>query len=331
MLKKTGITTKLIAISDTMTEHSKATTISPTLPSVCIVMSTYNSAKYVEAQINSILQQEGVDINLWIRDDGSTDETVTLILNAYEGESRIHIECGENLGAAKSFMTAMHSCSLICDYYGFSDADDVWFPNKLTHAINLLKSQQASNIAAVATRLQVVDEKLNHLGYTAIPQRGLSFQNALTQTSVSGNSITMNKTAFDELRSTRPEFIVMHDAWLYLVITALGTLLYTDTPSLLYRQHANNVYGTNHSLSRRISLRVARLLNPTHAYYRQACEFSRLYGDRLSARNKHDIERYLNYRSSFLQRIRFATNPSTVKQRAMSNLFSVFLVLLGIE
>lgn len=92
--------------------------------SVQVVMSTYNGEKYLKEQIDSILSQEGVDVRLYIRDDGSSDRT-TDILASYQEHKNVKIEKGNNLGFAKSFLTALDECDE-ADYYAFSDQDDVW-------------------------------------------------------------------------------------------------------------------------------------------------------------------------------------------------------------
>lgn len=87
--------------------------------SVQVVMSTYNGEKYLKEQIDSILSQEGVDVRLYIRDDGSSDRT-TDILASYQEHKNVKIEKGNNLGFAKSFLTALDECDE-ADYYAFSD------------------------------------------------------------------------------------------------------------------------------------------------------------------------------------------------------------------
>ena len=63
---------------------------------VAVLLSTYNGSKYIKEQIDSILSQEGVNIDIYIRDDGSTDETVNII---YEYKSNnIFLTEGENIG-----------------------------------------------------------------------------------------------------------------------------------------------------------------------------------------------------------------------------------------
>lgn len=89
--------------------------------SVQVVMSTYNGEKYLKEQIDSILSQEGVDVRLYIRDDGSSDRT-TDILASYQEHKNVKIEKGNNLGFAKSFQpqsryskkkVSQHRCCIV--------------------------------------------------------------------------------------------------------------------------------------------------------------------------------------------------------------------------
>jgi len=100
-------------------------------------MSTYNGEKYLEEQINRILAKTDVDFRLLVRDDNSSDGTVA-ILRRYENHPRFQWYGGENLGCAKSFMDLLYSAP-DADFYAFSDQDDIWYPNKISSAIYLLR------------------------------------------------------------------------------------------------------------------------------------------------------------------------------------------------
>ena len=71
-----------------------------------VLMSTYNGERYLRQQIDSILQQEGVKVQLLVRDDGSTDNTLD-ILNGYAQKGLLKWYQGENLKSARSFLTLL--------------------------------------------------------------------------------------------------------------------------------------------------------------------------------------------------------------------------------
>lgn len=296
--------------------------------SIVIIMSVYNGGKYIIEQIESILSQESVSVKIWIRDDGSTDGTFDLVAEKYSGDDRVHIVSGKNLGACGSFIEATFSCELKADYYGFSDADDVWVSDKLKHSVQCLKESADGAPLAVSTRLEVVNESLGFMGYTNSPRRGLSFENAIVETVASGASVLMNKTAFDLVRQKRPSHAVMHDAWIYLVITAFGKFIYSDYPTIKYRQHGSNVYGASRTLKKRLAARLSRLVkgNP---FRLQAMEFLRFYGADLDEKKLQTISRYCNYPRNFAARLAFSVFPSVRYQSPKANLFMRVLSLFG--
>lgn len=291
-------------------------------------MSSYNSQRYIVEQVRSILNQEGVEVRLWIRDDGSTDNTVRLLREKFGSEARLAISEGSNVGACKSFLEAMRACPFDGDYFGFSDADDVWASDKIEHSISVIKPHGESEPIAVATRLEVVDERLKHICYSRIPHAGMTFQNALTETVATGMTILMNKTARDLVVQYQPRSAAMHDSWVYLLVTATGKFIYSPRPTVKYRQHEHNLFGTAHSFVRRNALRWDRLTRES-VFRPQALEFMEVYGARLEKPKFDALERYCRYPDALSHRVAFMLRPSIVRQRWTSNVLMRLLVLLG--
>jgi rhamnosyltransferase len=302
-------------------------------PKVVIIMSVYNAEKFLSEQIDSILAQRGAQVFLYIRDDGSCDQTPKILENYARHDHRVICNRGANLGAMKSFMQALFDCPLEGDYFGFGDADDVWVPEKLEYTIGLIEKIICSHEAAdcpvaISTKLRVVNERLERIGETQTPKLQLCFENALIETVTSGASIIMNKSAYDLIREYRPIHAVMHDAWVYLLITALGVFEYGDRPTILYRQHASNVTGTAHGFRRRLALRWRRI-QTSNPYWTQAAEFANFFRLRLEPRKRKILDDYLCYRDSFASRMRFALYPSVKAQSMKANLFHRILFLFG--
>ena len=300
------------------------------LPSVAVIMSAYNAEEYIKDQVDSILHQKDVNVRLWIRDDGSTDNTLEILRKWYADDQRVTIQSGPNLGARESFFEALFGCEYECDWYGFSDADDVWVPEKLRHSIEFLSGCSAAVPAAVVTRLEVVDRHLNHKGYTASPRKGLIFNNALVETVASGASMLINPEAYSAIRHYRPKFAVMHDSWIYLVLTAFGNMVYSEFPTIRYRQHATNVYGTGHSFAKKVKLRFARMKSVS-PFRKQAVEFYREFSDRLEEHKRVALKRYIGYTDSLHSRIAFAAVPTVCKQTRKAEIFMRILIFLGKE
>ena len=102
-------------------------------PRVQVFLSSYNGEKYIEEQIDSVLQQKGVEVRILVRDDGSNDKTVDILEMLYK-KGKINFYKGENIGYAKSFLNLLTHDNK-ADYYAFCDQDDFWLSNKLIEGI----------------------------------------------------------------------------------------------------------------------------------------------------------------------------------------------------
>lgn len=213
---------------------------------VNIVLSTYNGAKFLAEQIESIQKQTFTDWQLLIRDDGSTDETPQIIQQFATSDKRIkfiNADNRENFGVIKNFFTLVKF--ELADYYFFSDQDDVWLPNKMATMLDEAQKYDQAKPLMVYMDLSVVDQNLvvtqpsmiqsqsHHANTTLLPE--------LTENTVTGGVSMINQALASRWQST--EQIIMHDWYLALLATAIGELVYIDQPGELYRQHENNVLG----------------------------------------------------------------------------------------
>ena len=111
------------------------------IPRVLVLMSTYNGERFLEEQLDSILSQEGVDVSLLVRDDGSKDNTCQLLSDYASRNQNIKMKACENVGFVKSFSALVN---IDADYYAFADQDDIWMPNKLATACAVLATKDNS-------------------------------------------------------------------------------------------------------------------------------------------------------------------------------------------
>ena len=115
-----------------------------TTPSVHILLASYNGGKYIREQLDSLLAQTYPNISIYIRDDGSTDNTVSIIQDYIAGNTSskkiVLLENGGvNLGCPASFYQILKECPP-ADYYAFCDQDDIWYPDKIKRAVKKLAS-----------------------------------------------------------------------------------------------------------------------------------------------------------------------------------------------
>ena len=213
---------------------------------VSVLMATFNGELYLREQMESILEQEGVDITLMVRDDGSNDSTISII-NSYNERCVLNIIKGNHLGPAKGFLQLLQISTDEADFYAFSDQDDFWKKDKLSVATNMLKNA-GSQPALYFCQTQLVDKYLNPIPSPSISPF-LTFGESLIYEFVSGCTMVMNKSLRDIINSYTPEYLPMHDVWIYSIAQAIGAKIYFDEqPHILYRQHSNNTIGQGYRI-----------------------------------------------------------------------------------
>jgi len=259
---------------------------------VVVVMSTYRGERFVEEQIASILQQLPEDGRLLVRDDGSGDETADRVL-AIE-DPRITLTRGSNLGFARSFFTLLALVPADADVVMLADQDDVWLPGKIDRAATAVRAQAGP--ALYCSRQHLVDEDLRPVAESAHWPRGASFRNALAENIVTGCTVALNRPGLDlVLRLGDVNRIHFHDWWMYLVVSAFGTVIADPQPSMLYRQHGGNVVGRGAGVRRYlVNLRFVKQRSWVHILFNQIENFRSVHYAALAAPQRELLDRFFN-------------------------------------
>lgn len=277
-----------------------------------ILMATYNGEKYLREQLDSILAQDDDRWHLTVSDDGSVDETAS-ILDSYV---RMHpakitrVISGKRFGSAKAhFLWLLKQCD--ADYIAFSDQDDVLYPDKVRTMLSALLQEEKKTTAAtpllVYTDLEVVDGALHtiHPSYTAMQGNepgqvtlpALCFHNTVT-----GCACCFNRALAEMLSQVEnADSITMHDHWLAITASAFGKIVYLNRPTIRYRQHDSNSVGAGDV--KKLSYWAGRLscVRETVAgKKKQASAFAALYGALLSSEDALFLERFSLPRSGIM-------------------------------
>ena len=213
-------------------------------PIITIVMGTFNGEAYLQAQLNSLLLQTCRAWRLLVSDDGSTDRTCDIIREfaAQNPNHEITLIDGPRQGFSQNFLSALrHDFCRDC-MVAFCDQDDVWHPEKLERAIPHLQTDIPRAYGSV---VQTVDANLNIKSQTPTPKHPVNFANLLVENCTVGNTVVLNAMAVDAVVSQPFDIAIpFHDWWALLITTGIGGAVFVDPrPSVLYRQHDNNVLG----------------------------------------------------------------------------------------
>ena len=280
--------------------------------SVAIMMAVYNGARYLSEQIDSLLNQTYSNWILYVRDDGSNDES-QVIIDKYVKENPDRIvsltALGLEGGGSKENFAAIFnwvSSNTNHSYFMFCDQDDIWVPNKIELELKACRiaEMKKEGPVLVHTDLRVVDSNLNTLGDSFIAYRALDpgkkdLRHLLIQNNITGCTMLWNRE-LSELISFPTSESAMHDWWVALVACCFGEVVFLEKPTINYRQHGGNVVGaTNVNSLRFVIDRLVsnnRVRQTLRASLSQAESFIQEYSSRLSPEQLKCISSFVDIR-----------------------------------
>lgn len=246
---------------------------------LAILMATYNGERYLSEQIESIIGQTYQNWLLYIKDDQSTDKTLSIVRKYVSLDERIILlENHSKYGAKRNFASMMQEVD--ADFYMFSDQDDIWFPEKVERSISVLVDLENKNPRKpiiVHTDLNVVDSNLSMICpslwqmFRIAPELLNNFDRLGGHCLVTGCTMAFNKKA-QEVSLPMEENAIMHDVWMALkVYQNEGLIVGLSQPSIYYRQHNNNTLGAKDFRTHYVLNKLKRLrgvMNENINYYR---------------------------------------------------------------
>jgi glycosyltransferase involved in cell wall biosynthesis len=299
---------------------------------VTILLSTYNGSKFLQQQLDTLYQQTYSNISILVRDDGSSDTTRS-ILEGAQLKGRIDVLAQRNnLGPALSFFELLRQAALTeTGYVAFCDQDDVWQPEKIAQAVAALGGVAANRPAMYCSRVELVDEYLNHIGFGDVPRK-LGFGNALVENVATGCTVVLNRQAIDLLCENLPSSPQMHDWWCYLVLSCFGEVIFDPVTTIKYRQHGNNTIGVATNSIARFARRFRRFFG--RGKQRAWCSdhamtFLEIYGNRIPPLQKHVIDQFIAAKSSPRLRLKLAFSSDIWRQKWVDNLILRMLILIN--
>ncbi|MEZ5436061.1 MAG: glycosyltransferase [Pseudomonadales bacterium] len=206
---------------------------------VSIVVTTYNGANYLAAQLDSILAQTHTALEIIISDDASRDDTWSIAQTYASRDARIQLLRHENnVGLHANLNAALAKATGV--YIAISDQDDIWLPHKIEKQLSLL-----GKAVGVYSDSALMDGEGKSLGKTLFETLNIKptansartvplfFKNA-----VSAHALLFHRALLSMALPFSDDFIFDHQ--LALAASCYGGLAYCDEPLVLHRIHGGN-------------------------------------------------------------------------------------------
>jgi len=308
-------------------------------PTVHVLLSTYNGEKYLKPLLDSVLQQNYIIVNLFIRDDGSSDSTVSIIksyINNYPSRVIFLSTSGssKNLGPKASFLYLLENLKISeGEYIAFCDQDDIWEPNKLFTAFTFLKDFPQQRPALYCSSTKMVDENLTFIkSWPDPPTKEVTLYNVLLENIAVGCTMVFNRATFIAYKDYKPHNvsnIIMHDWWMLIIAATFGNVVFDKDSYISYRQHSNNAIGgeNNSGLSKSFS-KIYRYLHGTNNQIvsRQATEFLNSFSKKISEEDLYHIKNLIRSKT-LLQRVAYLFSFPFYRQRKIDTLATIIKML----
>ena len=272
-----------------------------------VLLTAYNGSKHLPALLDSLLSQTDPDFSVLLQDDGSEDETVSLLTDLCRKDQRFSFgaEQGQHLGAAGNFLSLVRQTD--ADYVLMCDQDDLWEPEKiavLKKAMRDLEAEYGTNTPLlVHSDCSLISEEGEPIGNSFFRHQGwdpkaVTLPPLLVQNNVTGCTLIMNAPLRRLIAShARAKDLFMHDWFIALTAASFGKIRFMDQPLTRYRQHGDNTIGasSNNLIARGFSALGKRqdakrriLLTYTHTKV-----FNKLYEGELPKEAQETVSAYL--------------------------------------
>lgn len=225
-------------------------------PLVSVVMPIHNASRYLGAALDSILAQTFTDFEIIVVDDGSTDGSSDILVEAARRDTRIVIRRQQNGGVTKALNAGLKAAQGA--FIARMDADDIALPNRFERQVAYL----AANPACVAVGGQVIllDQDDRVLRQMPVPPDHVAIDN-LFMSSVSAiwhPTVMIRASAIRDVGGYREAYASAEDVDFFLRLAEIGELANLNDVVLYYRQHLTSIGYKKRGEQRQSGWRAAR-------------------------------------------------------------------------
>lgn len=231
---------------------------------VSIVMAAYNGEKYIEEQLDSILAQIGENDEIVISDDGSSDNTIDIVMS-YTNSKNIKLLKGPGKGVSENFNNAILGASndiiIICDQ------DDIWFENKIEYIKKIFLSKPLVNLVMHNANFCDFNGKCLELPQLFNLRRtGHGVWKNLLFSTYYGCCMAIRKEYLMKLMPLPSD--VPYDQYIGLCAEYDRCSFFLDEILISHREHDNNVSTSKHNIVNMIKLRIG-LIKKLNTYVKR--------------------------------------------------------------
>jgi rhamnosyltransferase len=218
---------------------------------VAVLLAAFNGEEYIASQLASLFSQEGVDVHVIVRDDGSSDGTLDVVRAfAKRFPDQLNLTGPDNFegGSAGRNFFALLQNPLVAefDYIALCDQDDIWGPLKLASAVTKM---QRSDAAAYSSNLIAFDSAKQKSWFITKSGEMQKFDH-LFQSASAGCTYVLDRRAIAAVQTKLAKSamplprILSHDYVIYAVCRSQGLAWVMDDDShIFYRQHSSNAFS----------------------------------------------------------------------------------------
>ena len=300
---------------------------------VAILLATHDGGRYLPAQLDSLGAQEYPHWQVWVSDDGSSDDTPAILERRRQAwqDERMRVVRGPCRGSTANFLGLTANPDIEADYFAFADQDDLWDADKLARAVAWLDSQPGDLPALYCGRTRLIDASGRPLGQSPLYRRPPSFANALVQNIAGGNTMVFNAAARRLIALGDPARVVVHDWWAYLIVSGAGGHVHYDPrPSLSYRQHDANLIGSGAGVHAWLQRAAATLQGRQRAWHERHVAMLTELDRELGVPQRALLAQFRRARDGGpWQRLRGLRAAGIYRQTALQDAFLLLAAVLG--
>ena len=298
-----------------------------------VLLSTYNGEKYIKEQIESILNQDRIEVDIMIRDDGSKDQTIK-ILKGFQ-DDRIFLYTGENIGYAKSFMWLLDKAyrEKKYSYFSFCDQDDIWDVKKLYTAIDKLDHKFEEKPQLYFSNLLITNSNGEVIGKKTFHDRSFSFGSALIRSNIAGCTMLFNEKLVEKVLKDCSfyKLDLSHDSWVYKVAWAVNAnIVYDEESYIKFRRHEDTVTNLKRGVSKRIKTEWKKTFREKGNIQSYSKVLLETYSEEVSLSNKSILKDIINYKSSVYKKINLIKNKQIRTSNLTLDLLTLFKIVFNL-